>query len=357
MALSFWASRTIRHARLRRILVRFLATRFARLTVVCAIVVVASFIFLHLIPGDPATIRLGEHADARQVAAMRAQLGLDKPWPVQLAVYAARIAHGDLGESIVDGQPTAHKLAQAFPATLELALTALMFAVVVGVPVGVFAAVHKRTWSDSLAMSGMMLGVSVPVFWLGWMLIYLLAVLPGRFGFDFFPISGRLSFAYVVPGRTHFLVLDALLAGSVGAAWDALRHLMLPAVTLGTIPLAIIAKITRSSMLEVLGSDYIRTARAKGASANAVLFGHALRNALIPMITVIGLQTGMLLGGAVLTEHIFAWPGVGRLAFNAISDRDAPLVNACILLFAAAFVLVNALVDLMYTVADPRLRS
>jgi len=337
--------------------VGFVATRFARLIAVCAIVVVASFMFMQLIPGDPATIRLGEHADARQVAAMRAQLGLDKPWPVQLGMYAARVAHGDLGVSVVDGQSAAHKLAQAFPATLELASAALFFAVAAGVPVGVFAAVHKRTWSDGLAMSGMMLGVSVPVFWLGWMLIYLLAVLPGRLGFDLFPISGRLSFAYVVPARTHLLVLDALLAGNCAAAWDALRHLMLPAVTLGTIPLAIIAKITRSSMLEVLGSDYIRTARAKGACARAVLFGHALRNALIPMITVIGLQTGMLLGGAVLTEHIFAWPGVGRLVFNAISNRDAPLVNACILLFAAAFVLVNALVDVVYTLVDPRLRS
>jgi peptide/nickel transport system permease protein len=205
-------------------------------------------------------------------------------------------------------------------------------------------------------MSGALLGVSIPVFWLGWMLIYIFAVLPSQLGFDLFPISGRISLAYEIPARTHLIVLDALLAGNVPAALDALHHLVLPAVTLGTIPLAIIAKITRSGMIDVMRSDYIRTARAKGLSQRAVVVNHALRNALVPILTVIGLQTGLLLGGAVLTESVFAWPGVGRLAFDAISNRDMPLINGCILLFATVFVIVNTVVDLLYAAVNPRIR-
>jgi ABC-type dipeptide/oligopeptide/nickel transport system permease component len=188
------------------------------------------------------------------------------------------------------------------------------------------------------------------------MLVYLLAVLPSRLGLDLFPISGRISLVYAIPARTHLVILDALLAGNGRAALDGLWHLVLPAVTLGTIPLAIVAKITRSGMLDVLRSDYIRTARAKGLAPLAVIGKHGLRNALIPILTIIGLQTGLLLGGAVLTEHIFAWPGVGRLAFDAISNRDMPLINGCIILFAAVFVVVNTLVDVLYAVANPRIR-
>jgi peptide/nickel transport system permease protein len=188
------------------------------------------------------------------------------------------------------------------------------------------------------------------------MLVYVAAVVPSHFGLNLFPISGRTSLSYVYPARTHLAVLDALLAGNGPAALDALWHLVLPAVTLGTIPLAIVAKITRSGMLEVLRSDYIRTARAKGLDQFSVIFRHALRNALIPIITVLGLQTGLLLGGAVLTESIFAWPGVGRLAFDAISNRDMPLINGCILLFAVVFVVVNTVVDLLYALVNPRIR-
>ena len=233
---------------------------------------------------------------------------------------------------------------------------ALIFAVAAGVPAGVFAALRRRSIWDVLTMSGVLLGVSIPVFWLGFMLVYLLAVIPGRYGLNLFPISGRISLEYFVPSRTHLVVLDALLAGNGRAALDALWHLVLPAVTLGTIPLAIIAKITRSGMLDVLHSDYVRTARAKGLAPGAVVVRHALRNALLPILTVVGLQTGLLLGGAVLTEHIFAWPGVGRLAFDAISNRDMPLINGCVLLFATVFVVVNTGVDLLYAVANPRIR-
>ena len=256
----------------------------------------------------------------------------------------------------MDQQPVSQKLASYFPATVELALGAMCVALIFGVPLGIIAAVRSRSLIDTATTSLALLGVSIPVFWLGWMLVYILSVVPAHYGLNLFPISGRISLMYSVRPITHLVILDALLQGQFRAALDALWHLILPAVTLGTIPLAIIAKITRSGMLDVLRSDYIRTARAKGASEWAVITHHALRNALVPVITIIGLQTGLLLGGAVLTEHIFAWPGVGRLAFDAISNRDMPLINGCILLFGAVFVTVNTIVDLLYAAANPRIR-
>lgn len=334
----------------------FLVRRAVRLVAVLAAITLVSFGFMHAIPGDPVALRLGDHATPTEVAALRTALGLDKPLYVQLWLYVAAVLHGDLGRSLVDAQPVTIKLTQYFPATAELSLAALVFAVAVGVPAGIVAAVRRSSALDLLTMSAMLVGVSVPVFWLGFMLVYLCAVLPALAGHGLFPISGRISLAYFVPPRTHFIVLDALLAGNGRAALDALRHLVLPAVTLGTIPLAIVAKITRSGMLDVLRSDYIRTARAKGVGPRALLARHALRNALVPILTIVGLQTGLLLGGAVLTESVFAWPGIGRLAFDAIENRDMPLVNGCILLFAAVFVLVNSLVDVLYAVANPRIR-
>jgi len=308
------------------------------------------------IPGDPVAIRLGEHASPVQAAALRASLGLDKPWYVQLGIYMAHAARGDLGTSLVDNESVAGKLAQYFPATVELALGAMIVAIAFGIPLGIIAAVKFRSAADAFTMSLALLGVSIPVFWLGWMLVYLLSVVPSHYGLNLFPISGRISLQYTVTPITHLIILDALLEGNWQAAGDALWHLVLPALTLGTIPLAIIAKITRSGMLDVLRSDYIRTARAKGLSERTVLLRHALRNALVPILTIVGLQTGLLLGGAVLTEHIFAWPGVGRLAFDAIGNRDMPLVNGVILLFATVFVVVNTAVDLLYAAVNPRIR-
>jgi ABC-type dipeptide/oligopeptide/nickel transport system permease component len=334
----------------------FFLRRLVRLVGVLAAITLASFAFMQAIPGDPVLLRLGDHATPEQVRDLRATFGLDRPWYVQLGLYVSGVVHGNLGVSIEDTQPVTTKLAEYFPATLELTAAALFFAIVVGIPAGVFAAVRRRSLWDVLTMSAVLLGVSIPVFWLGFMLVYVLAVVPSGFGLDLFPISGRSSLVYFVPVRTHLLVLDALLAGNVRAALDALWHLILPAVTLGTIPLAIIAKITRSGMLDVLHSDYVRTARAKGLAPMAVVVGHALRNALLPILTVVGLQTGLLLGGAVLTENVFAWPGVGRLAFDAISNRDMPVINGCILLFATVFVVANTAVDLLYAVANPRIR-
>jgi peptide/nickel transport system permease protein len=335
---------------------RFVAVRTLRLVLVLIAITIVSFAFMKAIPGDPVAIRLGEHASAAEAAALRTSLGLDKPWYVQLGLYMAHAARGDLGRSVVDNESVAGKLAQYFPATVELALAAMIVAIAFGIPLGIIAAVKFRSLADALTMSLALLGVSIPVFWLGWMLVYLLSVVPSYYRLNLFPISGRISLQYTVTPITHLIVLDALLEGNWQAAGDALWHLVLPALTLGTIPLAIVAKITRSGMLDVLRSDYIRTARAKGLSERAVLLHHALRNALVPILTVIGLQTGLLLGGAVLTEHIFAWPGVGRLAFDAISNRDMPLVNGVILLFATVFVVVNTIVDLLYAAVNPRIR-
>jgi len=337
-------------------MIHFLAMRLVRLVAVLIAITVVSFFFLKLIPGDPVTVRLGEHATAEQVAALRASMGLDKPWYEQLGIYIVHAARGDLGRSLVDQEPVAQKLASYFPATMELALGAMVVAIAFGIPLGIIAAMRSRTLIDAATMSLALLGVSIPVFWLGWMLVYLLSVVPSHYGINLFPISGRISLMYSVRPFTHLVILDALLQGNVRAALDGLWHLVLPALTLGTIPLAIIAKITRSGMLDVMRSDYIRTARAKGLSEWVVVTHHALRNALVPILTIIGLQTGLLLGGAVLTEHIFAWPGVGRLAFDAISNRDMPLINGCVLLFAAVFVAVNTIVDVLYAAANPRIR-
>ena len=337
-------------------MITFVARRLVRLALVLIAITVASFAFMQAIPGDPVTIRLGEHATAEQVTALRSALGLDKPWYVQLGLYFFHLVQGDLGRSVTDAQPVATKLAEHFPATVELTIGALIVAIAIGVPAGIFAALRRNGALDLFTMSAVLLGVSTPVFVLGWLLLYVFGVAPSRFGLNLFPISGRISLTYYIPTRTHLIILDALLAGNGRAMLDALWHLILPAVTLGTIPLAIVAKITRSGMIEVLRSDYVRTARAKGLGTVAVVVHHALRNALIPILTVVGLQTGLLLGGAILTEHIFAWPGVGRLAFEAISNRDMPVINGCILLFATVFVIVNAAVDVLYAAANPRIR-
>lgn len=335
---------------------RFVVARIVRLIVVLIAITVVSFAFMKMLPGDAVAIRLGDHATPEAARALRAELGLDKPWPQQLGIYLWDVAHGNLGNSLDDGQPVAQKLEQYFPATVELALAAMIVAIALGVPIGILAAMRFRSAFDAGAMSLSLLGVSIPVFWLGWMLIYVLSVIPSHWGWNLFPVSGRISLQYDVRPITHLIVIDALLQGNGRAALDALWHLVLPAITLGTIPLAIVAKITRSGMLEVLRSDYVRTARAKGLGEWAVIVRHALRNALVPIITIVGLQTGLLLGGAVLTETVFAWPGVGRLAFEAISNRDMPLIDGCILLFAAAFVIVNAAVDILYAAANPRIR-
>ncbi|WP_135257690.1 ABC transporter permease [Thermus caldilimi] len=311
------------------------------------------FLFLQLIPGDPAQAILGERGTPEQLAALREKLGLNKPLYVQYLTFVKNILTGDLGTSAVSTIPVAEELKRRWPATFELALAATLVAVVLGIPVGIVAAVRKNSILDTLSMSLSLVGVSMPVFWLGLLLVYLFAV-----NLHWLPTGGRLSTDLAIDFRplTGFLVLDGLLTRRLEVLADALRHLILPALTLGTIPLAILTRITRSAMLEVLSQDYVRTARAKGLAERQVILKHALKNALLPVVTIIGLQFGTLLGGAILTETIFSWPGIGSYIYEGILNRDYPVVQAGVLVVATVFVLVNLLVDLSYALLDPRIQ-
>lgn len=309
------------------------------------------FLIIHLIPGDPAQIMLGERATNEALVALRESMGLNDSLYVQFWKFFSKLPRGDLGRSIMSNNSVMEELLDRFPATIELSIFAMIFAVVVGVPIGIFAATHQNSWFDNFSMMIALIGVSMPVFWLGLMFIWFFAVYLG-----WFPPSSRITIGIDLNVITNLYVLDSLLTGNFTALQDTLKHLVLPAVAVGTIPMAIIARMTRSSMLEVLKQDYIRTAYAKGVKDRVVIYGHALRNALIPIITVVGLQFGILLGGAILTETIFSWPGVGRYLINAINARDYPIVQGGILFFAITFVLVNLIVDLAYGLVDPRIQ-
>jgi peptide/nickel transport system permease protein len=301
--------------------------------------------------GDPCTALLGERYTPGQCEDIRERYGLNEHPVKQYLNYVGALVHGDLGRSIVTKRPVAAEMKVYFPATLELALAAMTIAVLAGVPLGVIAAVRHNTSVDLGSMFVALVGVSMPVFWLGLMLIYVFS-----FKLGWFPTGGRLSSGTEIKGITNLYIIDSILSGNWAGLQDALRHLFLPALALSTIPAAIIARMTRSSMLEVLNQDYIRTARAKGLRQAVVVRRHALRNALLPVVTVIGLQMGFLLSGAVLTETIFAWPGVGRWVVRAISANDVPVVQAGVLTFALTFVFVNLAVDISYGWLDPRIR-
>jgi peptide/nickel transport system permease protein len=309
------------------------------------------FLLLRLTPGDPATVMLGERATPEKVAALRAQLGLDRPLWVQYLEFVGRLARGDLGRSIISNDPVADELANRFPATAELVVFAMFWGLVVGIPAGVVSALKRNSLVDVLSMIVSLLGVSMPIFWLGLMLIYLFAV-----WLRWLPPSGQIALTIPFQRVTNFYLIDALLTGNWPAFWSVLQHLILPSLVLSTVTMPILARLTRSAMLEVLGQDYVRTARAKGLPARLVVVRHALRNALLPVVTVVGLQIGGLLGGAILTETIFAWPGMGLWMYQAILQRDYPIVQAGVLVAAVVFVLINLVVDLSYTLLDPRIR-
>ncbi|MGE5507855.1 MAG: ABC transporter permease [Chitinophagales bacterium] len=308
------------------------------------------FLFLHLIPGDPAQALLGERASAESLAEVRHAMGLDQPIYVQYLRFMGQALHGDLGKSLISNMKVSEDLWSHFPATIELSLAAMLAAVLVGVPAGILAATRRNSPFDHGSMVVVLFGVSMPVFWLGLMLIWLFSLVLG-----WLPMSGRIDVAIDFTPVTNFYVLDALLARNWPALWNVLGHLVLPAVALGTIPMAIIARMTRSAMLEVLSQDYVRTAWSKGLAERVVVVRHALKNALIPVVTVVGLQFGMLLSGAVMTETIFAWPGIGKLTYEAIMNRDFPVLQGALLLVATAFVVINLLVDVVYAYLDPRI--
>jgi peptide/nickel transport system permease protein len=309
------------------------------------------FAFIHLLPGDPARTILGQRATAESLARLREALGLDKPLYEQYLDYVGDLLRGDLGKSIITDAPVLEDFLLRFPATIELTVAALLFAVGLGIPLGRFAARHTQRWPDALVTVVSLLGISVPIFVLGLTLQYIFGVQLGLL-----PVSGRVDVRLGIDNVTNFMLVDTLIAGQFGAFVDALRHLVLPAMALGSIPLAIITRITRAAVLDVSNEDYVRTARAKGLHSRRIDDRHIMRNAWLPVTTVIGLQVGGLLAGAVITETVFTWNGVGRWVVDAIQDRDYFVVQSSILIFAAIFLAVNLIVDIGYAVLNPRIR-
>ena len=330
----------------------FIARRLLLLIPTFFGVTLLTFALIRMIPGDPVEVMMGERrVDPVMHAEAMERLGLNKPLYAQYFDYIGQLAQGDLGQSLRTRESVWSEFLTLFPATVELALAALLFAGSLGLIAGVIAALKRGSLFDHGVMGISLAGYSMPIFWWGLLLIMFFSVWLG-----WTPVSGRIDLLYDIPPVTGFMLIDTLLADEPGAFVDALRHLILPAIVLGTIPLAVIARMTRSSMLEVLREDYVRTARAKGLSPMRVIFVHTLRNALIPVLTVVGLQVGTLMGGAVLTETIFSWPGIGKWLIDAIGRRDYPVVQNGILLVATLVVVTNFIVDLLYGVANPRIR-
>jgi peptide/nickel transport system permease protein len=309
------------------------------------------FAFIHLLPGDPAAAILGQHATPERVAAMREYLGLDDPLWQQYLTYLGNLLRGDLGSSIINNQPVLREFLVRFPGTIELTIAAMIFAAGIGIPLGRYAARHAQGWSDGAVTVISLLGISIPVFVLGLTLQYIFAV-----QLDLLPASGRIDPRAGLEVRTNFVLIDSLLMGRPDLFADGLSHLILPAIALGSIPLAIITRITRASVLDVSNEDYVRTARAKGLDERRISGRHIMRNAWLPVVTVLGLQVGGLLAGAVITETIFGWGGVGRYVVEGIFNRDYLVIQNSILIFAIVFLIVNLLVDILYAVLNPRIR-
>jgi dipeptide transport system permease protein len=331
---------------------RFLINRLGFVIPTFIGITLLTFILIRLVPGDPIEARAGE----RGISAERHQelvkaYGFDKPVIVQYGIYIGQVLKGDLGRSLVTQNSVTAEFAELFPATIELSLCATIFALGIGLPAGMLAAVRRNSWLDQGVMGLSLTGYSMPIFWWGLLLIMLFSVQLG-----WTPVSGRIDLLYYVEPVTGFLLIDTLLSDQDGSFLSALQHLVLPAIVLGTIPLAVVARMTRSAMLEILGEDYIRTARAKGLSSFRVIAVHALRNALIPIVTVIGLQVSVLFTGAILTETIFSWPGVGKWLIEAVYRRDYPVIQGGVLLMGVVVMVINLLVDLTYGYINPRIR-
>jgi peptide/nickel transport system permease protein len=332
-------------------MLRFVVRRLLLLVPILLGLSILVFAWIRARPGGPAEALLGERATASSIAQIEKQYGLDKPIYIQYVSYLDTVVSGDFGNSIKTRQPVVEEIKRRFPATVELAFAAGLFSILVGIPLGFLAAKRHGGILDHASLVGSLLGISIPVFFLGIILKYIFAVKLGLL-----PTVGRISVLINVDHPTNFYIVDSIIAGNGEALWDVLKHLILPAVALGSIPLAIIARITRAAVLDVQNEDYVRTARAKGVSPAIVDRRHVLRNALLPITTIIGLQVGLLLSGAVLTETVFAYPGMGTLLVDAIDNRDFPVLQGGILFLAVIFVFVNLLVDLSYAVINPRIR-
>ncbi len=333
-------------------MIRFVLTRLGLIIPTFLGMTLLVFLLIRMVPGDPVETLAGERGiDAARHAALLKEYGLDRPVLVQYGIYIGRLVHGDLGRSIITHAPVLDEFKSLFPATVELGVCAILFALVVGIPAGILAAVKRNSVFDHGVMGFSLTGYSMPIFWWGLLLILLFSV-----QLDLTPVSGRLDVTYFVEPVTGLLLVDSWLAGDKGAFWSAAAHLVLPMIVLGTQPLAVIARMTRSSMLEVLGEDYVRTARAKGLSTLRVIAVHALRNALIPVVTVVGLQIGVLFTGALLTETIFSWPGIGKWLIDAIARRDYPVLQGGVLRVGTMVMGISLLVDITYGIINPRIR-
>lgn len=339
-------------------MLRFLLARVAAAVPTLLGITVLAFALARLLPGDPVEVMLGERVPDRQTYERElARLGLDQPLPMQYLHYLGRLLQGDLGRSLVNGRPVLDEFLALFPATVELTLFALAVSVVGGVLLGTLAALRRGTWVDQGLMGASIVGHSMPIYWWGLLVIMVFSVwMRDAFPALALPVSGRIGIAFDVPPRTGFMLVDTLLSGEPGAFGSAVRHLVLPAAVLGTYAMAVVARMTRSSLLETLGQDFVRAARARALPAWRVVGLHALRNAMIPIVTVIGLQVGALLGGAVLTETIFSWPGIGRWLVDAIYRRDYAVLQGGVLLVSLIVMAVNLAVDLLYGAIDPRIR-
>jgi dipeptide transport system permease protein len=337
----------------------FLTKKVFMLMITFIGVTIVAFSLIRMVPGDPVLVMLGERGASPEVyAEMQATLGLDQPFLSQYFLYVKNALSGDLGQSIISKEPVLKEFMDRYPATLELGIAALLFAILLGLPLGVMAAVKKNSWFDFAFMGASLVGYSMPIFWWGLILILLSSVNVLDIPFlGWTPVSGRISPLFDVEMKTGFLLIDSWFSDEPRQAFiSAAKHILLPAIAMGTIPLAMIARMTRSSLLEVLGEDYVRTAKAKGVSRFRVVVVHALRNALIPIVTVIGLSFGSIVTGAILTETIFSWPGIGKWLVRSVTSLDYPVIQGGILLIAMAIVLVNLLVDLIYRWVDPKLR-
>jgi len=332
-------------------MLRFVVRRLFQLIPILFGLSIILFAWVHALPGGPAEGLLGERATPARVAQVRHDYGLDRPLYVQYGAYMRRTVTFDFGQSIATQRSVKTEIRRRFPATVELSLAAMIFAIGLGIPLGFLAAKRVNGPADHLSMAGSLLGISIPVFFLAYLLKYLFAV-----KLHWLPSIGRLSPTRQVHHPTGFYVLDAVLTLDPSTLWDSLRHLVLPAIALGTIPLAIITRITRAAVLEVADEDYVRTAEAKGMTAEVVNTRHILRNAMLPIVTIVGLQTGLLLAGAVLTELVFAWGGIGSFLYQGIVDRDFPVIEGGVLFVAVVIALVNLAVDVTYGLLDPRIR-
>ena len=329
-----------------------LVERLLQLIPVMLGVSVIVFLMMALTPGDPVDIMIGDqNVSPEQEAAMRRDLGLDQPLHLRFLTFLGNALTGDFGLSFFHRRPVFDIIVERLPATIELSLVALVIALVTAIPLGVLAAVRKNTMFDRISTVGSLLGVSLPGFWFGILLIMLFAV-----HLQVLPVSGRIGFTSEVEPITHFLLIDTLLRGRPDAFLDAVAHIILPAITLGLPMTAILMRVTRTSMLEVMRSDYITFAEAKGLKRQRILYRHALKNALIPTVSVAAIETGSLLGGNMIVETVFGWPGLGRLVVESIFVRNYPLVQAAVLFYATTYVLLNFVADILYTVLNPRVK-